>query len=773
MLGATPEDRQALQGPFSLFGVAMSSIGTTLLDSLRSIERSGDFCVGGLRHVFMPTIDVDGVGRVSLPIVPRQAEQLVANAEAAPYGRGEETVTDRTVRRTWQLNPGKVHIGGRRWEETLAILVADAARGLGVDDPVAADFYNLLIYDEGSFFIDHRDTEKVAGMFATMVLVLPSIHSGGALVVRHLDREALLDPRPEEPSEIGFAAFYADCVHEVRPVTAGHRITLVYNLRFPGKRERTPVPDYRAEQKQAADLLRRWAETEGAPVKLILPLEHAYTPAELSFTTLKGADAGAASVLVKAAAEADCEIHLSLVTIEESGSAEHTGYYGRRRHRAGDEDEEEFEVVEVFDSALSLSEWRRPDGKAIGFEGLPFDESELCPPDAFEDLTPDDQHFHEATGNEGASFERTYRRAGLVLWPRARRLAVLNQAGPGTTLPYLEDLAERWEASGAKPDSPLWHEADELSGHMLASWPSWRGDEDAGAGRMLAVQTRLKNAPRIETFLTERSAEGHYARRDNEAIVGAVALLPSPRATDLLVRIVSHNAATHLGACADLLLRCSAAPAGMAGDTTRICTALLDALPGNPKRTATKPEPWTVREPIVPGLIVDLLTAASRIDAGLAARAVEHVLAWPELYSPDKVLAPAALTLAWPASASWPAVGRLREAVLQHLRRRIAEPLEPPKDFSRANPLKCSCPDCSDLGTFLLAPDRREWRLKALATKREHVRESIRARPCDIDLSTEKRGSPHTLVAVKNQASYERRVQQRRQDLEQVAALGG
>ena len=32
-------------------------------------------------------------------------------------------------------------------------------------------------------------------MFATMVIVLPSIHSGGALVVRHLDREAVLDPR--------------------------------------------------------------------------------------------------------------------------------------------------------------------------------------------------------------------------------------------------------------------------------------------------------------------------------------------------------------------------------------------------------------------------------------------------------------------------------------------------------------------------------------------------------------------------------------------------
>ena len=80
---------------------------------------------------------------------------------------------------------------------------------------------SCLLYDTGSFFVDHRDTEKVPGMFATMVLVLPSSHRGGELVVRHLDREVTFDLRPDEPSEIGYAAFYADCVHEVRPVTAG------------------------------------------------------------------------------------------------------------------------------------------------------------------------------------------------------------------------------------------------------------------------------------------------------------------------------------------------------------------------------------------------------------------------------------------------------------------------------------------------------------------------------------------------------------------------
>ena len=198
---------------------------------------------------------------------------------------------------------------------------------------------------------------------------------------------------------------------------------------------------------------------------------------------------------------------------------------------------------------------------------------------------PDEQHFHEATGNEGASFERTYSRAGLVLWPTARRLAVLNQAGLRTTLPYLEDLTARWETSNASIQSPLWREADELSRHMLRSWSRspWRADDDAEAGRMLDLQIRLGNVERIDAFLAELSAEGHYAAPDNGAIVRAAALLPAPRATELLVRIVRRNAPAHLSACGDLLLRCVAAPRST-GDLEQIGVALIEALPGGPTR---------------------------------------------------------------------------------------------------------------------------------------------------------------------------------------------
>jgi hypothetical protein len=411
-------------------------------------------------------------------------------------------------------------------------------------------------------------------------------------------------------------------------------------------------------------------------------------------------------------------------------------------------------------------------GKALVVAGC---EDELCPPDAFEDLTPDELHFHEATGNEGASFERTYRRAGIVLWPRVRRLAVLNQAGLGATLPHLEDLTTRWEASAAGIESPLWSEADELSGHMLRSWPrsSWRRDGDTEAGRMLDLQVRLGNVACIDAFLAELSAEGHYAASDNEAIVRAVVLLPPVRATDLVVRIIRRNAPAHLGACGDLLRRCVAAPASSMGEPASIGAALVDVLPGDPAKPAVL-DIGQRPAPVKPDFVVDLLTALSRIDAGLAARAVEHLLAWPKTYRPDDVLVPAALAFAKQAqSTAWPAVERLRTASLDHLRRRIALPLEAPQDWARPNPVKCTCADCRELGTFLVAADRPEWRLKAPQDRRSHVEQSVRNAACDLDLTTERRGSPHALVAIKNQASYEQRAKQRRRDLEHVSALRG
>ena len=169
-----------------------------------------------------------------------------------------------------------------------------------------------------------------------------------------------------------------------------------------------------------------------APEKLIYPPEHAFTPAELGFATLKGADAAVAAVLIAAARRSESDLHLALLTVEESGIAEYTGY-GPRRGRWS---EPELQAGEVDHRSVSLSEWRRLDGSPSLLVELPVEDEELSPPDALGQMDPDEECFHEATGNEGASFERSYRRVAFVLWPRDQFFAVLNQAGLPVTLPF-------------------------------------------------------------------------------------------------------------------------------------------------------------------------------------------------------------------------------------------------------------------------------------------------------------------------------------------------
>lgn len=55
---------------------------------------------------------------------------------------------------------------------------------------------------------------------------------------------------------------------------------------------------------------------------------------------------------------------------------------------------------------------------------------------------------------------------------------------------------------------------------------------------------------------------------------------------------------------------------------------------------------------------------------------------------------------------------------------------------------------------------------------RSHVENQIRYDVLDLTCTTERRGSPHTLICTKNQNSYGRRVGQRREDLASLARLG-
>ena len=293
---------------------------------LCGVERAGDFFVRGAVEIPMPKLEVEGVGVLSFPVPPAQTTALIRQATRAPYGRGAETVLDESVRKVWQLPPDKVRLGGKSWAVSFDGILKQVIAGLGCAGmPVSAELYKLLVYDTGGFFLAHRDTEKAGGMFGTLVVVLPAAHRGGELVIRHAGRETVVDLSGAEVSEVRFAAFYADCEHEVRPITEGNRVCLVYNLiqqsGAKNKKGALHAPDYEKEIAAAAALLEKNLSEAGAPAKIAWLLEHQYSPDGLSFAGLKSADAARAKVLAQAAERAGCAAHLGIVHIEESGSA--------------------------------------------------------------------------------------------------------------------------------------------------------------------------------------------------------------------------------------------------------------------------------------------------------------------------------------------------------------------------------------------------------------------------------------------------------------------
>jgi len=765
------------------------AIADELAAILSTVRRPGDFFVSGSQLLHAPRIEIAGVGVVSLPLPAEQARQLVAVAARAPYGRGSETLVDTDVRRTWQIDAGQVGISGRHWPATLAEIVARCADGLGIQESVSAEFYKLLIYDTGSFFVNHRDTEKAPGMFATLVIVLPSPYTGGELVVRHRQREVSLDLSGDDAAEARFAAFYADCRHELRPVTSGFRLALVYNLIRSGPGAPPTPPEYDQQIASASQLLGRWAKATESDVqtvgRLVYPLEHAYTLAEIAFPTLKGGDAAVARALTAACRPAGCRVQPALLSIHESGSAEPSKRWSRRGRHYSDGDDD-YTVSEVCERSLTLSDLQDSDGSRADFPEMACDDADLCPPGVLDDEEPDEEEFFEATGNAGASFERSYRRAALVVWPQASELRLFADAGCDRSLPYLRRLSERWLAGAGDTDSAEWQRMHELARLIIArkeDWrvPPWLRTSSPGkASELLAILTRIADHAGIADFLTLAGTPDHYPHGDNAAISAAAMSLAPPLAAELVTRIVAGNASSKPAASAELLAGIAAGfaarlPDGSAGTLLAAAgEALVAALPVGP--VATPAGVWPARpSPILtPELIIDPLRAFFLLDSpALAERALDRLLASPRSFADDETLIAAAVSLLEDETpvGDWRPVQRLVAACVAELSRRSSEPLAPPADFARASDVGCSCEHCRQLAVFLADGRRAQWAFRAHARDRAHVETSIRNRHCDVDCETIRSGSPHTLLCTKNLASYERWVVQRQRDLANLTRL--
>src|SRR5277367_1794941 len=134
-----------------------------LVNLLATFGESSQFAASGSLPPVLPGLEVKGVGVIGAPVAAADAKRLIAKAAQAPYGRGEETIVDTEVRRVWQLEPTQFSLRNAEWTAHITAIVDAVRDAFGIHPKVTPQLYKLLVYEKGSFFAPHRDTEKTPG----------------------------------------------------------------------------------------------------------------------------------------------------------------------------------------------------------------------------------------------------------------------------------------------------------------------------------------------------------------------------------------------------------------------------------------------------------------------------------------------------------------------------------------------------------------------------------------------------------------------------------
>ncbi|MFI2373423.1 2OG-Fe(II) oxygenase [Streptomyces sp. NPDC018833] len=726
--------------------------------------------VAGLR------LEVSGVGPVRLPLRAPQVKRLIAVARPALFGRGEQTLSDTSVRDTWQISPNQIILAGPSWSSLLsgALEHFRDALGLPAATRLRAEPHAMLVYGKGQFFLPHQDSEKDDAMVGTLVLSLPSAHTGGELVVEHAGQECAYRG---SKTDLTLVAFYADCRHEVTPVRSGYRVTLTFNLLAePGTSAEASGP--------LAELAHSLGRHFGSPAKprygsreldppnrLVYLLDHEYTQRGLSWERLKGADAGRAALLRAAAGQAGCESVLALAEVKETWEAypegddpwEDFGYDEDGEDEDGDAGEDgDYVLQELVDDEITLGWWTGPDGSGGEPISLRVHEYEVCASTASADLTPYDSQYEGYVGNYGNTLDRWYRRAAVVVWPRERTFAVRGEAGSRWALEVLRSAIGRGDLDRARDQAhslaPFWkhtHPQPELLDCAL------RVAAGLGAAETAAML--------LEPFQVGALSPEH---------AGGLAAVAERYGTGWVRRVVDawfaaeHRLQPQQYQWTERLQElCAALRAYRAPTVARLLSAGVWAAVDSDLRRWTTTGPAETRRAQLQQLALPLRHVLAAADEelrdGIVAELRECGDTVLECLMP--LLRRAAEAS---ASAEWGAAGldALARDCADRLRAVCERPRRTADDWSVAW-AGCGCELCGVLGAFLGSRSRRVFEWPLAKEGRRHVHTRIDSAELPVRHQTRRQGRPYTLVLTKTYELFTREQAVRSQAVADLAWL--
>ena len=145
--------------------------------------------------------------------------ELLEMATVSPFGRGMETVVDINVRNSFEIDMEPlIYETYRKLQREIPL------EKLSPGNYVSLRPYKLVLYQEGGHFDAHRDTVRGEDHIGTLVVILNSEYTGGELeVTHHGHTESVTGP-------YSWVAMYGDCLHQIKPVTSGTRVSLIFDI---------------------------------------------------------------------------------------------------------------------------------------------------------------------------------------------------------------------------------------------------------------------------------------------------------------------------------------------------------------------------------------------------------------------------------------------------------------------------------------------------------------------------------------------------------------
>ncbi|MFV7234264.1 2OG-Fe(II) oxygenase [Flavobacterium sp. ZB4R12] len=727
----------------------MKDFKKQLTEALDKIATSGTFFSAGVNDFCFPKMSVKNLDEIAFPLNKIQIQALISIAHKAPFGKGSETILDTNVRNCWEIDASQIEFEGNNWTNLIDKTITKIKPDLGIENKkIETHLYKMLIYEVGDFFLPHKDSEKEKGMFGTLIIGLPSKHSGGELVLSFDGEEHSVSFAENCSNDtLPYVAFYADCQHEIKPTTSGYRVCLVYNLIDLQVENNIKLTSLLPEIDAIEDLFQ--SQTERTDMPYVYLLGHQYTPTNFSLEQLKLKDRPVAEVLLKAAEKAGYYAKLALVTSYQAGSLE-MDYDNRRSYYDDYEDDidvDSAEMGEIYEEYISINHWDSSALPAIDVRSV--NTEDLIYNFEINDGDPIEKEAEGYTGNAGMEMMFWYHYGAVVFWKKENHLAILKEASIFTKLKWLQYYASRWD-SITDFEKEMGKEIFQY--HLTETYNS-REEETESFDAIVDFLKVVNDAD----FINQESKNvliNYFSNISTDKWMELLTRFSTVPFDDVVLDDAIMKNSKNLNHLLTILNRLNKTL------FSKLSKKVLEKLPNSLVGFNFLEHKGTILKSLLSNCIqiaqykekdtVWIASVAQCITQNLDRDFVNDYLIDTILVNnlKDTVLGNAILTIA-----------------KKHLENRVANKPQIPANWSRAVPQKSSYSKVwAILNNFLQSPTEQLYDFKSLQANRSEMESAIQNVTIDLDLETIRKGSPHTLRLTKNTNAYKVELKKWEQD---------